>query len=435
MPTFYNYVEKTSPPTTIISTTVTVTSITNSLLGAAALTASTIVTSVGNNDDGAWFLTLPWNITYNGTSYGAVYVGTNSYITFGGSSTTVSPSATNPATNKIFISAADNSCQRIYYGTEGTSPNRTYRIRFEGTAATGGTLGSPTMVWEAVFYEAIPSQIDIQCGANLRSPSGTSGVYSSSALLASLIGVVNQGNRINQSSSTITIQSNQGRVYSFDDVFVPADAFRQGNLFTWGRNNSGALGDNTTTQRNIPVTTFAGGANWKQVAGGGIHTAAIKTDGTLWTWGNNAYGQLGNNTTTNRSTPVTTFAGGNNWKQVAGGNNHTAAIKTDGTLWTWGNNFNAQLGDNTTTNRSTPVTTFAGGNNWKQVAGGGYHTAAIKTDGTLWTWGSNNSVQLGDNTTIDRSTPVTTFAGGTNWKQVAGGGIHTVALTYIDSYQ
>jgi hypothetical protein len=200
-----------------------------------------------------------------------------------------------------------------------------------------------------------------------------------------------------------------------------------GTLWTWGLNSYGRLGDNTTTDRSTPVTTFAGGTNWKQVAGGYAHTAATKTDGTLWTWGRNYYGQLGNNNTTQRLTPVTTFAGGTNWKQVFGGYGHTAAIKTDGTLWTWGSNYDGQLGNNNTTQRLTPVTTFAGGTNWKQVTCGGDYTAAIKTDGTLWTWGSNNG-RLGDNTETKRSIPVTTFAGGTNWKQVTCGGDYTAAI-------
>jgi alpha-tubulin suppressor-like RCC1 family protein len=223
-----------------------------------------------------------------------------------------------------------------------------------------------------------------------------------------------------------------GAVYSFDDVFVPADAFRQGNLWTWGSNGSGQLGNNTTTDRSTPVTTFAGGTNWKQVASGINHTAAIKTDGTLWTWGSNGSGQLGNNTTTDRSTPVTTFAGGTNWKQVACGGAHTAAIKTDGTLWTCGRNDYGPLGNNTTTERLTPVTTFSGGTNWKQVAGGIFYTAAIKTDGTLWTWGRNTNGPLGDNTTTQRNTPVTTFAGGTNWKQVSCGNGYTTAAIKTD---
>ncbi len=202
-----------------------------------------------------------------------------------------------------------------------------------------------------------------------------------------------------------------------------------GTLWIWGGNSYGQLGDNTTTTRNTPVTTFAGGNDWKQVSGGQQHTSAIKTDGTLWIWGGNGTGQLGDNTITRRSTPITTFTGGTNWKQVSGGNNHTAAIKTDGTLWTWGRNNSGQLGLFAQDKRITPVTTFAGGSNWKQV---GYcyftNTAAIKTDGTLWTWGQNSEGQLGDNTTTQRSTPVTTFAGGTNWKQVACGNNHTTAI-------
>ena len=200
-----------------------------------------------------------------------------------------------------------------------------------------------------------------------------------------------------------------------------------GTLWVWGSNNNGQIGDNTGTARFTPVTTFAGGTNWKQVDCGGYHTAAIKTDGTLWTWGRNAYGRLGDNTTTARSTPITTFAGGTNWKQVSGGGNHTAAIKTDGTLWTWGIGNSGQIGDNTLIFRSIPVTTFAGGTNWKQVDCGGSHTLAVKTDGTLWTWGGNSYGRLGDNTLTEKITPVTTFAGGTNWKQVAGG-FHTAAI-------
>jgi len=213
--------------------------------------------------------------------------------------------------------------------------------------------------------------------------------------------------------------------------FITAAIKTDGTLWTWGANSSGQLGDNTIVNRSTPVQTSLGGTNWKQVACGGFYTAAIKTDGTLWTWGNNSYGQLGVNDTTQRNTPVQTSLGGTNWKQVAC-SNHTAAIKTDGTLWTWGRNNNGQLGVNDTNNRTTPVTTFAGGTNWKQVAGGRLHTAAIKTDGTLWTWGSNSSGELGVNDTNRRCTPVTTFAGGTNWKQVACGNINYTAAIKTD---
>jgi alpha-tubulin suppressor-like RCC1 family protein len=148
---------------------------------------------------------------------------------------------------------------------------------------------------------------------------------------------------------------------------------------------------------------------------------------------------MGNNSTTIFiSTPVTTISGGTNWKQVSCANQFTAAIKTDGTLWAWGNNSTRQIGNNSaTTYISTPVTTFAGGNNWKQVScGGGIasgRVAAIKTDGTLWTWGNNYAGSLGINSNQSAvSTPVTTFAGGTNWKQVSSSGAHVLAIKSVD---
>jgi alpha-tubulin suppressor-like RCC1 family protein len=201
-----------------------------------------------------------------------------------------------------------------------------------------------------------------------------------------------------------------------------------GTLWTWGSGSSALLGTNDATNRSTPVTTFAGGTDWKQVSSGGYHTAAIKTDGTLWIWGFGGTGRLGTNDATTRSTPVTTFAGGTDWKQVSVSGGHTAAIKTNGTLWTWGIGSTGQLGNNNIDPRSTPVTTFAGGTDWKQVSSGGSHTTAIKTDGTLWTWGNGTSGRLGTNDTTNRSTPVTTFAGGTDWKQVSAGGSHTIAL-------
>jgi len=186
------------------------------------------------------------------------------------------------------------------------------------------------------------------------------------------------------------------------------DNFRFAGLWGMGKNDLGQLGTNDITWRSSPVQTIAGGANWKQVSGGGLHTAAIKTDGTLWTWGFNLLGQLGNNTRTNRSSPVQTVSGGTNWKQVACGAYHTAAIKTDGTLWLWGYNTYGQLGNNNITNQSSPVQTVSGGTNWKSVAGGMYHTAAIKTDGTLWTWGFNLQGQLGTDNQVTQSSLVQT---------------------------
>lgn len=218
-----------------------------------------------------------------------------------------------------------------------------------------------------------------------------------------------------------------GTTVDFEDYYVRADYFRSGNLWAWGRNSYGQLGDNTVTSRSSPVQTITWGSNWKQVSSG-YHTAAIKTDGTLWSWGLGTNGQLGDNTVVSKSSPVQTVAGGTNWKQVACFGSSTSAIKTDGTLWVWGYNLYGELGDNTsTTKRSSPVQTVAFGTNWFQVSVGQNHIAAIKTDGTLWLWGNNAYGQLGDNTTTKRSSPVQTIAFGTNWKQVACNN-HTIAI-------
>ena len=159
-------VTETTPPTA------EVTALTTNLLGAASLTSSTTPT-VGNNDDGYWTLNIPFNITFLGNSYSTIYVGTNHYVTFGeGSDAYSNLGATNPNLPKIMWSAADNSVQRIYYGTEGSAPNRTYRVRVEGAASTSGTLGSPTMVNEYTFYENAPAQIDLQLGQNARKQTG-----------------------------------------------------------------------------------------------------------------------------------------------------------------------------------------------------------------------------------------------------------------------
>ena len=198
-----------------------------------------------------------------------------------------------------------------------------------------------------------------------------------------------------------------------------------GSIWTWGLNNSGSLGDSTTTNRSSPVQLLYGGV-YKSVSAGASMTAAIDLDGKLWTWGYNQYGQLGDGTTSTRSSPVT-VAGGNQWTSVqcAGSGNISntavAAIDTTGYLWMWGANYVGQLGDSTTTNRSSPVTVttpFGGLPFWTQVHTNGIITSAIMGDGTLWCWGYNTTGQLGDGTSSQRSTPVQVAGGGTNWKQV-----------------
>jgi alpha-tubulin suppressor-like RCC1 family protein len=184
-----------------------------------------------------------------------------------------------------------------------------------------------------------------------------------------------------------------------------------GTLWSWGLNNvsgnyGGNLGDGTTTHRSSPVQISGGGTNWRMVTGckanSTAYAMAIKTDGTLWGWGMDAYNQLGNGTggsVTNITTPRQTGTA-TNWKFVSCGNYNSCGIKTDNTLWVWGN-YGALLGDGSGfSSKSTPVQ--MAGNNWKLVSAGNYAYAGIKTDGTLWSCGRNSDGTIGDGTTTER---------------------------------
>ena len=144
------------------------------------------------------------------------------------------------------------------------------------------------------------------------------------------------------------------------------------------------------------------------------------TGSNLWSWGYNFLGQLGDGTTVFKSSPVQ--IPGTSWNDIAGGCNHSMARKSDGTLWTWGLNNSGQLGDGTRTYRSSPVQ--VPGTSWNDIAGG-YHSMARKTDGTLWTWGINSDGQLGDGTTTNMSSPVQ--IPGTSWNDIAGGSSRSMA--------
>jgi alpha-tubulin suppressor-like RCC1 family protein len=199
-----------------------------------------------------------------------------------------------------------------------------------------------------------------------------------------------------------------------------------GSLWIWGENNYGQYGNEHTEPTQEPVQSTED-TDWESVSCGGQFIAAIKQDGTLWMWGRNDLGQLGDNTTTNKSSPVQTVAGGTNWKQVACGVDYVLATKTDGTLWAWGHNSSGKLGLGNTVHRSSPVQ-VGSDTNWRYIAASLNHSSGIKSDNTLWTWGTNNDGQLGDGTQTTRSSPVQTIASGSTWKQVTLGANFTVAL-------
>ena len=199
-------------------------------------------------------------------------------------------------------------------------------------------------------------------------------------------------------------------------------------IFTFGQNNLGNLGDGTTCSRSSPVSVVGGFTDWCQVSAGTVHVAAVRKNGTLWAWGCNAAGQIGDGTIVSKSSPVSVVGGFTDWCQVSAGCVHTAAIRTNGTLWTWG--VGSVLGDNTIVAKSSPVSVVGGFTDWCQVSAGRYHSAAVRANGTLWTWGCNNYGQLGHGTatTCSRSSPVSVVGGFTDWCQVSSGVVHVAAI-------
>ncbi|MCL2695633.1 MAG: hypothetical protein FWE69_04845 [Clostridiales bacterium] len=211
----------------------------------------------------------------------------------------------------------------------------------------------------------------------------------------------------------------------FGTVPMPAAAYAHslslrsdGTVWAWGRNNLGQLGDGTDTERTYPaqIETAPGVplSGVVLIATGGHHSLALKNDGTVWAWGYNAHGQLGNGTTVanNRAVPVEASPGTalSGVIAVAANTNHSLALKGDGTVWAWGRNDYGQLGDGTTMQSNSPVQVMALSgvpmDNVTAIAASAYHSLALKSDGTVYAWGQNTYGQLGDGTATDSGNPV-----------------------------
>ena len=193
-----------------------------------------------------------------------------------------------------------------------------------------------------------------------------------------------------------------------------------GTVWAWGENTNGQLGIGTTANSltaQAVSTGQTGVASITAIAAGGSHSLALRNDGTVWAWGYNGRGQLGNDTTTDSLVPVqVVLQSGNNpifltnITAIAAGGAFSVALKNDGTVWVWGYNGFGQLGNNSTTDSNVPVQVVMEDKtpliNIKAISAGLDHVLALDVNGKIWAWGYNGLGQLGDNTTINRSTPV-----------------------------
>jgi alpha-tubulin suppressor-like RCC1 family protein len=213
----------------------------------------------------------------------------------------------------------------------------------------------------------------------------------------------------------------------YHTLFLKSD----GTVWSAGGNEHGQLGDGTNTDRSTPVQV-RGLTDVVAISAARWHSLAVKADGTVWAWGYNLRGQLGNFSVFDSNLPVQVQSSDGSGHlsgcvAVAAGGYHSVALKSDGTVVAWGDNSNGQLGDGTGVERHRPVN-VPGLTAVAAIAGGDYYSLALKSDGTVWAWGANSQGQLGDGTNITRNRAVP-VSGLKDVAAIAGGVHHSLAIT------
>lgn len=201
-----------------------------------------------------------------------------------------------------------------------------------------------------------------------------------------------------------------------------------GGVQCWGWNYAGQLGDGTTTQRTTPVAVTGLSSGVTSIAAGGLFTCALTDTGGVLCWGANANGQLGDGTTIQKLTPVPVTGLSSGITQITAGGNHACALNTAGRAFCWGMGQNGRIGDGSSTNRLTPVVVSGFTANTTSISAGSQHTCAVKS-GEAYCWGYNDTGQIGDGTISSRTTPTMVTGLSNNIIKVSTGYEHSCALT------
>lgn len=267
-----------------------------------------------------------------------------------------------------------------------------------GELGTGNTTNqlSPVQIGTAADWASVSASLDSACAVRT---DGTLWCWGNNDY-----GELGTGNTTNQLSPVQVGTATDWATVSSKVAAVTCATRTDGTLWCWGDNTDGELGTGNTTDQASPVQVGTA-TDWVRVTNyGPLYTCAIRTDGTLWCWGDNALGELGTGNTTAELSPVQVGTA-SDWATVSAGNGaNNCATRTEGTLWCWGANGSGQLGTGNTTQELSPVQ-IGTATSWSEVSMGAEFGCAVRTDKTLWCWGNNSYGQLGLGDTTDRLTP------------------------------